>query len=94
MSDDLFESEQEILLGKMAKELKEIGQTEMPFGRFSGRKLYDLPAEYLNWFQFHGWPKGRLGHLMQIVHQMKVDGADIAFDRFRTSPPRHSRADE
>jgi len=73
------------------QELEEIANTEMPFGRYSGRKLHQLPAEYLQWFISHGWPKGKLGMLMQKVYQMKADGSDIAFDLFR--PSRRPKAD-
>jgi uncharacterized protein (DUF3820 family) len=46
--------------------------------------IYDLPAEYLGWFANKaGFPKGRLGVLLQMVHQMKADGSDIVFDVFR-----------
>ncbi len=91
---DLFESEQDAIRRNMAQELQEIGRTVMPFGRFSGRRIYDLPAEYLQWFTQKGWPKGRLGQLLQIVHQMKVDGSDIVFDSFRDPHRRRKRVDE
>jgi uncharacterized protein (DUF3820 family) len=91
---DLFETEQDAFHRNIAKEIEEIGRTVMPFGRFSGRKIYDLPAEYLQWFTQKGWPAGRLGKLLQIVHQMKVDGADIVFDRFRPPDRRRKRVDE
>jgi uncharacterized protein (DUF3820 family) len=56
---------------------------EMPFGKFSGRKLYDLPAEYLCWFEQKGWPSGDLGRLLQIVLEAKRQGADHAFAPLR-----------
>ncbi|MFM8718727.1 MAG: DUF3820 family protein, partial [Chthoniobacterales bacterium] len=55
----------------------------MPFGKFSGRKLYDLPAEYLCWFEQKGWPSGDLGRLLQIVLEAKRQGADHAFAPLR-----------
>jgi len=82
MSDDLA--------ARMADDLREIERTYMPFGKFgpeqfppNGVPIFDLPAEYLGWFAQKGWPRGRLGQLLQIVHQMKVDGADFAFDEMR-----------
>lgn len=79
------------LLAQMAADLEEIGRTCMPFGKFGpnhfpphGVPLYDLSSEYLGWFARGGsWPKGRLGELMHMVYQMKVDGADVAFDALR-----------
>ncbi len=55
----------------------------MPFGRYKGRALYNLPAEYLSWFEHKGWPPGNLGRLLQIVLEAKRQGADHAFDPLR-----------
>jgi uncharacterized protein (DUF3820 family) len=79
------------LEARMRADLEEIGRTHMPFGKYgpqhfppSGIPIYDIPAEYLGWFANKaGFPKGRLGVLLKIVHQMKSDGSDIAFDVFR-----------
>jgi len=75
----------------MAADLADIAATRMPFGKYGpehypprGVPLYDLPAEYLGWFEMKGgFPKGRLGELLRIVHQMKVDGLDEVFDELR-----------
>jgi uncharacterized protein (DUF3820 family) len=83
----------------MRADLEAIGRTFMPFGKFgpqhfppNGIPIYDLPAEYLTWFaQKNLWPKGRLGQLLQIVHQMKADGSDLAFDPLRRRAGGRSR---
>lgn len=79
------------LAARMRADLEEIGRTCMPFGKFGpqhfpphGIPIYDIPAEYLAWFANKaGFPKGRLGTLLRMVYQMKVDGSDVVFDRFR-----------
>ncbi len=79
------------LAAQMAADLREIERTHMPFGKFGpqqfpphGVPIYDLPVEYLGWFaQKGGFPKGRLGHLLRVIYQMKVDGSDTAFDPMR-----------
>lgn len=79
------------LAARMAADLAEIGRTHMPFGKFGpahfppdGLPIYNLPAEYLMWFANKaGFPKGRLGQLLQMVYQMKADGSDSAFDPLR-----------
>jgi uncharacterized protein (DUF3820 family) len=84
------------LLHSMQSDLEEIARTAMPFGKYgpkayppSGVPIYDLPVEYLGWFLSHGgFPKGRLGALLQIVYQMKVDGLDSVFDALRKSKGR------
>ena len=79
------------LAQRMKADLEEIGRTFMPFGKFGpahfppkGVPIYDIPAEYLAWFANKaGFPKGRLGVLLRMVYQMKVDGSDVVFDPFR-----------
>ena len=88
-----FDPEGDALRARAAEELAEIARTVMPFGRCAGRKLHELPAEYLQWFVTHGWPKGRLGELMRIVYQMKADGSEVAFDAFRAPELRQGKAD-
>ncbi|MGI9487602.1 MAG: putative quorum-sensing-regulated virulence factor [Geminicoccaceae bacterium] len=48
----------------------------MPFGRFSGRILIELPEEYLFWFVGNGFPDGKLGFLMKLALELKANGAD------------------
>jgi hypothetical protein len=75
----------------MAADLADIAATRIPFGKYGpvqypprGVPLYDLPVEYLAWFARKDcFPQGRLGELLRIVHQMKVDGLDEIFDTLR-----------
>ncbi len=74
----------------VANDLAEIASGFMPFGKYGpehfpprGVPLYDLPVEYLAWFERRGFPTGRLGELLRIVHQLKVDGCEEVFDEFR-----------
>lgn len=75
---------------RMSADLAEIERTRMPFGKFgpksfppAGVPIYDLPAEYLAWFEHKGWPRGRLGELLRMVYQMKADGSEVAFAAMR-----------
>ena len=88
-----FDPELDALRARAAADLEEIVRTIMPFGRCAGRPLHELPAEYLQWFSTRGWPKGRLGVLMQMVYQMKADGSEVAFDPFRPPQARLRKAD-
>jgi len=45
----------------------------MPFGRYSGRLLVDLPEPYLVWFRQQGFPKGRLGVLLGSLYEIKAN---------------------
>ena len=57
------------------EQLVEIANTEMPFGKYKGRRLIDLPEEYLLWFaRKDEFPAGRLGELMAITLLIKTEG--------------------
>lgn len=55
--------------------LLEIANTKMPFGKYKGRSLIDLPEEYLLWFARKGeFPQGKLGELMALTLTIKMEG--------------------
>lgn len=58
--------------------LLKLASIKMPFGRYQGRYLIDLPDEYLLWFSRgdKGFPKGELGQLMELALMLKIDGLD------------------
>ena len=56
--------------------LMKVVRTKMPFGRFKDRLLADLPEPYLVWFSQQGFPKGELGQMLALVHEMKVNGLE------------------
>ncbi|OYD53668.1 cytoplasmic protein [Thauera propionica] len=43
---------------------------EMPFGKYKGRLIADLPGHYLAWFAREGFPKGQLGQLLALMHEL------------------------
>ena len=49
---------------------------EMPFGRFKGRKLIDLPEPYVVWFKNEGFPNGKLGTRLAVMYEIKVNGLE------------------
>lgn len=52
-----------------------INQT-MPFGKYRGRKLLELPEPYLVWFHSQGFPSGKLGEQLALMHEIKVNGLE------------------
>jgi uncharacterized protein (DUF3820 family) len=56
--------------------LIQIANTPMPFGKYKGRMLVDLPDEYLLWFAKKGFPAGKLGQLMELTLALKIEGLD------------------
>ena len=47
----------------------------MPFGKHQGTLLADLPGNYLNWFAREGFPKGEIGRLLALMHEVEMAGA-------------------
>lgn len=54
--------------------LKEICVMKMPFGKYEGTVLVDLPISYLEWFNKNGMPKGKLGMHLSTVYEIKLNG--------------------
>jgi uncharacterized protein (DUF3820 family) len=46
----------------------------MPYGKYKGRVMADLPGQYLNWFAREGFPKGELGRLLQLMQEIDHNG--------------------
>ena len=46
----------------------------MPFGKYKGRVIADLPGNYLNWFAREGFPPGELGRLLALMHEIDHNG--------------------
>ena len=47
---------------------------EMPFGKYKGRPIADLPGHYLAWFARQGFPKGEIGRLLALMHELDQTG--------------------
>lgn len=56
--------------------LIDIANFRMPFGKYSGRRLIDLPEEYLLWFRKKGFPNGKLGQLLEMTLEIKIEGLE------------------
>ena len=61
---------------------------EMPFGKYQGRKIADLPGNYLNWFAREGFPKGEIGRLLALMQEIDQNGLSFLLDPLREG---HSR---
>jgi uncharacterized protein (DUF3820 family) len=58
------------------EDLRTIATMPMPFGKYQGRPLIDLPEAYLLWFAQKGWPPGKLGMLLGLVLEIKTNGLE------------------
>ena len=57
-------------------ELLALVSMRMPFGKYQGRLLIDLPEPYVVWFAQNGFPEGKLGRMLQAVYEIKVNGLE------------------
>jgi hypothetical protein len=55
----------------------------MPFGKYAGRRLIDLPEPYIVWFAQQGFPPGKLGELLRAVYEIKLNGLEYLFEPLR-----------
>ena len=58
----------------MSDPLLRLLEVEMPYGKYLGRKIADLPGHYLNWFAREGFPPGELGRLLALMHEIDHNG--------------------
>jgi len=56
------------------EDLQKLVSMPMPYGKYKGRMLADLPGNYLTWFAREGFPKGELGRLLQLMHEIDHNG--------------------
>lgn len=55
----------------------------MPYGKYKGRLIADLPGRYLNWFAREGFPSGELGRLLALMQEMDHNGLTPLLDPLR-----------
>jgi uncharacterized protein (DUF3820 family) len=56
------------------EDLERLLAVEMPFGKYKGRVIADLPGNYLNWFAREGFPNGEVGRLLALMHEIDHNG--------------------
>lgn len=57
-------------------DLLQLARTGMPYGKYQGWLLIDLPEPYLLWFADHGFPEGQLGRLLALALEIKSNGLE------------------
>jgi uncharacterized protein (DUF3820 family) len=56
-----------------------LAKATMPYGKYAGRRLVDLPEPYVVWLSRKGFPKGELGEMLSTVYEVKVNGLEYLF---------------
>lgn len=65
--------------------LLKLAQAKMPYGKYAGRYLVDLPESYVIWFSRTGFPEGDLGDMLRTVYEIKINGLEYLFDELKGS---------
>lgn len=60
--------------------LLQLVQMKMPFGKYKDVLLCNLPVSYLEWFQRKGFPKGKLGMLLQTLYEIRLNGLEYLLE--------------
>ncbi|KZN14216.1 DUF3820 family protein [Marinomonas sp. TW1] len=74
------------------QDLIQVARQTMPFGKYQGRTLIDLPEAYLLWFAHEGWPSGNLGTWLQLCLEIKINGLEKLVEPLRL--PEQSKPNE
>jgi uncharacterized protein (DUF3820 family) len=70
-----------------AQDLQQLVIVRMPYGKYQGRLIADLPGAYLAWFAREGFPPGQLGRLLALALEIDHNGLSRLLDPLR-QPPR------
>lgn len=68
-----------------AEDLQRLVTWQMPFGKYKGRLLADLPGHYLGWFAREGFPPGQLGRLLAIMYELDHNALRSLLDPLRAA---------
>lgn len=67
-----------------AEDLQLLVTRQMPFGKYKGRLLADLPGHYLNWFARQGFPRGEIGQLLALMQEIDHNGLKPLLEPLRS----------
>lgn len=65
------------------EDLQRLVSYQMPYGKYKGRVIADLPGNYLNWFAREGFPSGELGRLLALMQEIDHNGLEPLLDPLR-----------
>lgn len=68
--------------------LIKLAHMKMPFGKYEGRYLIDLPEYYVVWYHNKGFPKGQLGLMLETVYELKLNGLEDIIRNIKMRYPK------
>jgi hypothetical protein len=63
--------------------LVNLANTRMPFGKYKGYFLIDLPEHYIVWYYNKGFPKNKLGEMLHLVYELQLNGLEYLIKRLK-----------
>lgn len=78
----------------LSAQVLEAAGMRMPFGRFEGRRLIDLPEPYVVWFKQQGFPPGLLGQRLALIYEIKANGLEKLIRPLLDHPAGHAETPE
>ncbi len=69
--------------------LLELVSMKMPYGKYKGVILCDIPVHYLEWYKNKGLPEGKLGMLLSTIYEIKLNGLEDLLKPLRKTPRRY-----
>lgn len=63
--------------------IKALTTTTMPYGKYAGRVIADIPEHYLVWMAREGFPKGKLGQLLALMYEIRLNGLEPLLNPLR-----------
>ncbi|PTM07004.1 MAG: hypothetical protein DA407_10960 [Bacteroidetes bacterium] len=63
--------------------LLKLANAKMPYGKYEGRYMIDLPEYYVVWYRNKGFPKGQIGEMLATVYELKLNGLEELVRRLR-----------
>ena len=69
-------------------DLQRLVTLSMPYGKYKGRLLAELPGNYLNWFARKGFPQNDLGRLLQLMHEIDHNGLSELLRPLKAKTPQ------
>ena len=70
------------------KELIKLAHTKMPYGKYEGRYLIDLPEYYIVWINNNRLPKGQLGEQLKLIHELKLNDLEQLIRNIKKQYPQ------
>lgn len=84
----LFELLSLFKMDQNQKQLIKLAHTKMPFGKYEGWFLIDIPEYYIVWYSNKGFPKGELGEQLKLIYELKLNGLEELIRNIKKKYPK------